>query len=258
MWSISWCFGDLLVVHSRRCRFRDTGIGRLPGFDACGNVKLFDFGLARELSLADRDENGMYLLTAETGSPRYMDPIIVGYGKSSAEKERYNELVDVYSFCIFLWQILALEAPYACYQTFASFQKKVVTGGVRPKCHEAWPSSLCSMMRLGWGDIRYRLPMNIIKSELQRQLGESPDPEKSSSAIVSSSTGQLEAMLRQMGIGDEKDAETASISAYSDECSLEERGLAHPSDPKQEPTSFLMLALDVCGFSCCPLQTKQL
>ena len=114
------------------------------------------------------------------------------------------------------------------------------------------------MMRLGWGDIRYRLPMNIIKSELQRQLGESPNPEKSSSAVlVSSSTGQLEAMLRQMGIGDEKDAETASISAYSDECSLEERGLAHPSDPNQEPTSFLMLALDVFG-SCCPLHTKQL
>ena len=58
----------------------------LPGFDACGKVKLFDFGLARELSLSDRDENGMYLLTAETGYPRCMDPIIVGYGKFIAEK----------------------------------------------------------------------------------------------------------------------------------------------------------------------------
>lgn len=228
----------------------------LSGFDECGNVKLFDFGLARELSLADRDENGMYLLTAETGSPRYMDPIIVGYGKSLSEKERYNELVDVYSFCIFLWQMLALEAPYACYQTFSSFHKKVVSGGVRPRCHEAWPSSLCSMMRLGWGDIRCRLPMKNITSELQRQLGESPDPsnsEKSNLAVVSSSTGQLEAMLRQMGIGDEKDAETASISAYSDEGNLEEQSEAH----KQEPTSFLSVALDACCFSCCPLQTKQ-
>jgi len=46
-----------------RCQF-------LSGFDVFGNVKLFDFGLAKELVLSERDAEGMYLLTAETGSPR--------------------------------------------------------------------------------------------------------------------------------------------------------------------------------------------
>ena len=196
----------------------------------------------------------MYLLTAETGSPRYMDPIIVGYGKSIAEKERYNELVDVYSFCIFLWQILALETPFACYQTCASFQRNVVRGGVRPKCPEAWPSSLCSMMRLGWGDIRYRPPMKIILDELTRQLGERP--EKSHSAVVSRSTGQLEDLLQELGLGGDRDDETASTSAYSDEGPLEESGPARSEDTLQGPTSFLKLSLDACCFSCCPMPAK--
>jgi len=102
---------------------------------------------------------------------RYMDPIIIGFGKNISQKEKYNELVDVYSFCIFLWQTLALETPYEGYPTWNSFQKKVVMGGTRPKCPSEWSPSLCRMMRLGWGDICNRPSMTDVWKELQKQLG---------------------------------------------------------------------------------------
>jgi serine/threonine protein kinase len=37
-------------------------------------VKIFDFGLAKELRTNERLEDGTYKLTGDTGSPRYMAP----------------------------------------------------------------------------------------------------------------------------------------------------------------------------------------
>jgi serine/threonine protein kinase len=37
-----------------------------------GDVKIFDFGLAKEINPANQDESGFYKLTEDTGSPRYM------------------------------------------------------------------------------------------------------------------------------------------------------------------------------------------
>jgi hypothetical protein len=44
------------------------------GFDVRGDVKLFDFGLAKELDVKKKLEDGTYHLTADTGSLRYMAP----------------------------------------------------------------------------------------------------------------------------------------------------------------------------------------
>ena len=44
------------------------------GFDIRDDIKLFDFGLAKEVHSEDKDENGLYKLTGMTGSPRYMAP----------------------------------------------------------------------------------------------------------------------------------------------------------------------------------------
>ena len=42
------------------------------GFDGKGIVKLFDFGLAKEVRKEDESSNGTYKLTPNTGSLRYM------------------------------------------------------------------------------------------------------------------------------------------------------------------------------------------
>jgi len=70
-----------------------------------GDAKLFDFGLAKEYDPSKVDKNGCYKMTACTASPRYMAPE-VALGKP------YNETIDVYSFGLLLYQILALEAPF--------------------------------------------------------------------------------------------------------------------------------------------------
>lgn len=44
------------------------------GFDVRGDVKLFDFGLAKELDEKAKLDDGTYHLTGDTGSLRYMAP----------------------------------------------------------------------------------------------------------------------------------------------------------------------------------------
>lgn len=41
------------------------------------------------------------------GSPRYMAPEVFG------SEPTYNLKADVYTFCVVLWEVLALEKPYA-------------------------------------------------------------------------------------------------------------------------------------------------
>jgi serine/threonine protein kinase len=44
------------------------------GFDVRGDVKIFDFGLAKEINPKKKLDDGTYNLTADTGSLRYMAP----------------------------------------------------------------------------------------------------------------------------------------------------------------------------------------
>ncbi|KAK8984340.1 hypothetical protein V6N11_029655 [Hibiscus sabdariffa] len=61
------------------------------------SVKLADFGLAREETVAE-------MMTAETGTYRWMAP--------EGEKKHYNNKVDVYSFGIVLWELLTNRMPF--------------------------------------------------------------------------------------------------------------------------------------------------
>jgi hypothetical protein len=71
------------------------------GFDDDGNVRLFDFGMARNIDeCTDPGEI--------CGSPRYLAPEVIS-GKG------YTLKVDVYSFGILLFQVCSLQMPYAEY-----------------------------------------------------------------------------------------------------------------------------------------------
>jgi serine/threonine protein kinase len=60
-------------LHQRKILYRDIKPENI-GFDVRDDIKLFDFGLAKELKDDMKNENGVYHLTADTGSPRYMAP----------------------------------------------------------------------------------------------------------------------------------------------------------------------------------------
>ena len=94
-------------LHDRRILFRDLKPANI-GFDKTETLKIFDFGLARELREVDKDPDmpGMYRLSNMTGSLRYMAPEVAIMGQP------YNESCDVYSFTIVLWEMLSLKRAY--------------------------------------------------------------------------------------------------------------------------------------------------
>jgi serine/threonine protein kinase len=61
----------LAYLHSRRIIHRDLKSDNI-GFDIRGDIKIFDFGLARELPPPDQANNdGAWKMTGSTGTPRY-------------------------------------------------------------------------------------------------------------------------------------------------------------------------------------------
>lgn len=153
----------LKYMHDLEIVYRDIKPDNI-GFDVRGDVKVFDLGLAKELSCTKSNGDGTYLLTGDTGSPRYMATEV-------AQSKPYNERCDCYSFAILLWQILAMETPFEGYSV-SMFNKKVVAGGARPKCDEKWPAAITAIMKKGWGPLAQRPSMgemaDCLKDEINR------------------------------------------------------------------------------------------
>jgi len=156
----------LNYLHNLRIVYRDLKPDNI-GFDVRGDVKLFDFGLSRELPrrmLA----NGTYHMTGDTGSPRYMAPEV-------ALERDYNEKADVYSFGILLWQICSTDIPFDKFTT-SLFRTKVVEKGYRPKLDPKWPSGIQTLLNCCWQvDIPHRPSMRQVVGELQHELASKTD-----------------------------------------------------------------------------------
>jgi serine/threonine protein kinase len=68
------------------------------------DIKLFDFGMARELRDDYKTKDGNYRLS-KCGSPRYMAPEVF-WGQP------YNSMADVYSFAVVLYEMIALNRAF--------------------------------------------------------------------------------------------------------------------------------------------------
>jgi serine/threonine protein kinase len=154
----------LNYLHESKVLYRDIKPDNI-GFDVRGDVKIFDFGLAKEFDPSKKDKDGLYNMTADTGSLQYMAPeVFLG--------QPYNELIDVYSFSILLWQILQLETPYEGF-TMQMLTKKVIQGGARPKCDPKWPQPIVNLLHRGWSNILSRPSTKDILDVLGKEMGES-------------------------------------------------------------------------------------
>eukprot|EP00559_Dactyliosolen_fragilissimus_P006385 CAMPEP_0184858022 /NCGR_PEP_ID=MMETSP0580-20130426/3149_1 /TAXON_ID=1118495 /ORGANISM="Dactyliosolen fragilissimus" /LENGTH=378 /DNA_ID=CAMNT_0027353939 /DNA_START=118 /DNA_END=1254 /DNA_ORIENTATION=+ len=141
--------GAISYLHSHEIIYRDLKPENI-GFDIDGDVKIFDFGLAKQLPPEEKFSDGTYSLTGETGSMRYMAPEV-------HKSQRYNFKCDMYSLGILLWEILAAEKPFKDYST--TMHKELVVGkGYRPKCDKAWPESVNDLMKLSWSEDHTKRP----------------------------------------------------------------------------------------------------
>ena len=112
------------------------------GFNSEGQLKIFDFGLAKRLDPMDKTDDGLYRMTGNTGSLRYMAPEV-------ADCLPYDLRVDAYSFGILFWQICSLTTPYAGFST-KMHAEKVLRQGYRPKPDSTWPLTWTELMETCW------------------------------------------------------------------------------------------------------------
>mmetsp|Transcript_34169 Transcript_34169/g.82834 ORF Transcript_34169/g.82834 Transcript_34169/m.82834 type:complete len:428 (+) Transcript_34169:2-1285(+) len=151
-------------LHSQRILHRDIKPSNIA-FDRNGTVKLFDFGLARGFHTSPtKGTSPLWKYTAAVGSPRYMAPEV-------ALGLPYNELCDVYSFALLLWELLALQKPYQ-HLSPASMRESVFLQSnhrqqrqqQRPRIHwSTWPIVLQDLLERSWSNcLNERPSMNTI------------------------------------------------------------------------------------------------
>ena len=128
--------------HTTRIVYRDLKPENV-GFDRRHDqLKLLDFGLAKDLSVLEPNSVGLYRLTVLTGSARYMAPEV-------AREDPYNESCDIYGLAIVIWQVMALETPYAKFNVAKMFQQVYDCPHVRPSLEE-WDDSEDTSQQFEW------------------------------------------------------------------------------------------------------------
>jgi serine/threonine protein kinase len=133
------------------------------GFDIRGDIKIFDFGLAREFPEHEASEDGTYNFSL-AGSLRYMAPeVFLG--------QPYNGAVDVYSFCIIFWQMLTLARPYDCLCDEEQFAKAVFDNGKRPPTKAGIRKTCKAILERGWcHNAKDRLDISTINGMLRKEV----------------------------------------------------------------------------------------
>lgn len=129
-----------------------------------GDVKIFDFGLAKELDPSLRHGcTEFYELSGNTGSLRYMAPEV-------ARSEPYNLTADVYSFGLLLWQVCSMDLPYDGMNR-QDHSELVVYGNERPPLDSSWSTPLRILMKRAWEpDPSIRPSMDSIYKILKREI----------------------------------------------------------------------------------------
>lgn len=135
-------------------------------------LKLVDFGLAREETLAE-------MMTAETGTYRWMAPELYStVTLRHGEKKHYNHKVDVYSFAIVLWELLANRMPF---EGMSNLQAAYAAAfkNTRPVIPKGIPEDLVFILQSCWAeDPEVRPNFAQIVRMLTAYLSTLHDPEK--------------------------------------------------------------------------------
>lgn len=152
-------------MHNNKIIYRDVKPDNI-GFDVRDDVKIFDFGLATEMTAGRRVEGtNTYALTKDTGSPRYMAPEVF-------KGIPYNEKCDTYSLGVILWQCLELAVPFEK-MNIKQMTKDVYRGKVTPKMNSKWSPRIKDLLNnLFLRDFSKRYSCEQIMEILRQEIGE--------------------------------------------------------------------------------------
>jgi len=120
------------------------------GFDIRGDIKIFDFGLAKELKPIDREGKDKYRTDGIAGTRRYMAPEV-------AQIMPYGLSADVYSFGILMWEMLSLKYAFKNH-TREKHYKHVIVEGNRPKVFKVWPFEIKNLLQRCWHKVPQERP----------------------------------------------------------------------------------------------------
>jgi len=152
----------LAYLHSNGIIHRDIKPSNI-GFDLKGNVKLLDFGLARELPFFVRSKKKEFRMSARVGTQGYMSPEVT-FG------EPYCEKADVYSFGLVFWEMLALTRPFPELNEMERWNL-ILVRGKRPLVDVTWPDRIKVLLRTSWHvDPLYRPEMSNVHEILEYEL----------------------------------------------------------------------------------------
>lgn len=169
----------LEYLHSQKIIYRDLKPDNV-GFDVRGDVKIFDFGLAREFPTGKALINDTYQMSGKTGSLRYMAPEV-------AKEMPYNETADVYSLAMMAWQIFAMQVPFSGY-SITMHNNLVVEKGGRPKIDPKWGKAVESWMSKAWSQkIQNRPSMRATSKAFRDEVNSHEDEIEDFSNIDASS-----------------------------------------------------------------------
>jgi len=161
-------------LHSKRLVYRDIKSANI-GFDVRGDIKIFDFGLCKELpttpvtDAGTRETGPLYKLTSRTGSRPYMAPEVM-FGKP------YNTKADVFSFGVLLYEIFALRAPFYNFTSMDYKMKVFSATNYRPKLGKLWPTLMKSLLVECWDtQIENRPDFERIASVLKAEMADMAD-----------------------------------------------------------------------------------
>jgi len=157
-------------LHSQNVLHRDLKPDNI-GFDINGDLKVFDFDIARvcptseDIGSRRYKEDETFLMTQKVGSPRYMSP-------ECARREPYNLKADVYSYALLTHQILTLQKPYDDISD-DDHDDLVFVKGVRPFIPVALPNNMKELFHCAWSHtISERPNMETVRQVMSLERSE--------------------------------------------------------------------------------------
>jgi len=149
----------MAFLHERNIMFRDLKPNNVGVDTGRGAVKIFDFGLAKELRPSFHIGGGVYKNTKNAGTRRYMAPEVYS-------SDKYGLSGDAFSFAILVWELMTLKSAFSYFskEEHATFVYQL---NCRPKISFGWPSLLKAIVRCCWSeDPTERLTFQKIESSL--------------------------------------------------------------------------------------------